>query len=133
MSYCRFSSGFSDVYVIGSTYEDTDQPCWVCFCEDNPVYVATKEEMIKHLEQHVANGIRVPDYAFNRLRREIQDDEVLTPDEIALMEQRRKPFDGQMARLYIDRLFASHRALQARLDELETEQALWVEKGWKRR
>lgn len=78
MSYARWSEG--DVYV----YEDVSGGFTCCGCslhpdndkEDGPdevksINVKTRQEMLAHLDKHVAAGHLVPSRAVERLKREI--------------------------------------------------------------
>ena len=101
MSYCRSGGPDSDVYLIGCryalecfgggwrlegtapvhergefpTYEATDEgivePGGI-HEEELTFSTASRGEMITHLEAHRAAGHKVPEYAFDRLRREIE-------------------------------------------------------------
>jgi len=70
MSYCRFASDGSDVYVIGSTFEG--EPCWVCHCTPDPFMTLSRQVMVNHLAYHRGQGDKVPDHAFERLHKEIK-------------------------------------------------------------
>jgi hypothetical protein len=61
MSYCRMADD-SDVYV----YPDSRGGFTCC------VTVATRAEMLAHLEEHRANGDLVPERAIERLRAEME-------------------------------------------------------------
>lgn len=64
MSYCRYSDD-SDVYVISS-----GRYIFTCFC--HPTFVCkTRQEMLAHLQEHIANGDKVPQRAIDRLNKEI--------------------------------------------------------------
>lgn len=76
MSYCRFSEG--DVYMY-SNLSEMKIVCCACRLLDKDRYglrgnfsFDTLEEALKHLEEHVKVGHRVPEYAFRLLREEIK-------------------------------------------------------------
>jgi hypothetical protein len=66
MSYCRNNGKDSDVYVIG-TRDGLE-----CFCEDHLVLIS-RAGMIAHLRDHQRQGDKVPERAFERLYREIDE------------------------------------------------------------
>lgn len=79
MVYCRFGDG--DVYLCHS---GDHYVC--CACRLNPtskgeesgrygdVLMDSPEEALRHLEIHETCGARVPNHAFDRLKREIGED-----------------------------------------------------------
>lgn len=74
MSYCRFSPEESDVYVFGTvaTAGEKIECCGCRLVSDEPAYpLLDAPEMLKHLEAHRQAGHLVPEYAMERLRREI--------------------------------------------------------------
>lgn len=91
MSYVRWGDRGSDVYVIG--IGDGRAHCVGCFlAEDMPGstpapegWARTFEEMVAHLEEHVASGQVVPGHVFERLAADIverdRDGAALTPEE----------------------------------------------------
>ena len=74
MSYCRFSEG--DVYM----YPDSFGAIICCGCNLLRAITSsvfwTPEEALEHLEEHRKAGHTVPERAFNRLRKEIEEEEV---------------------------------------------------------
>ena len=84
MSYCRWGAD-SDVYVYGSEREvkGTTERVWVCMeCTlyaDNPavgegdVYAPYLRGLRAHLEEHRLRGDKVPDYAFERIDKEMAE------------------------------------------------------------
>ena len=84
MSYCRWI-GDSDVYVFSYDCQDEYycEPKGVgilcCACSlnnDESLLCKTKEEMIEHLIEHRKNGERVPQYAIDMLKAEIEAEKV---------------------------------------------------------
>lgn len=74
MSYCRANGQDSDVYVIATTSSSSEKTVWwCCGCKREGCAVDNRQEMIGHLERHVAEGDKVPERAFERLRREIRE------------------------------------------------------------
>ena len=74
MSIIRFGSDGSDVYVYyGDDYEGRE--CLVCCgCNIGHAYnYDTEEDMIEHLDAHRAAGQVVPDIAYARLQRAIEE------------------------------------------------------------
>jgi hypothetical protein len=90
MSYCRFSDG--DVYMFASTQGGVE--CCACRLTPQETYVTeltlgqpqhyqmhgslnfkTEQDALAHLEHHRAAGHDVPEYALERLRREIAEKE----------------------------------------------------------
>lgn len=72
MSYCRKNGEDSDVYLflhVGGWLE-----CCGCNLDpEHPHYIAfSRIEMIKHLGEHRKQGDKVPERAFDRLRRELR-------------------------------------------------------------
>ncbi len=68
MSYCRFSD-HSDVYVYGSP----DRRYTCCVCSLSKIWGhATAADMMTHLEEHIAAGHQVPQYAIDRLQGDIE-------------------------------------------------------------
>lgn len=75
MSYARANGIDSDVYVCG-TGNGIE-----CFCAYGNNYSAgprgflatTAQEMIDHLNIHAAHGDKVPERAFTRLTKEVED------------------------------------------------------------
>lgn len=66
MSYCRNNGDDSDVYVIPT------ERGLVCYTHNEPFECGhDPAAMIAHLEQHRADGYKVPEYAFERLRAEV--------------------------------------------------------------
>ena len=66
MSYCRVGED-SDVYVIS----DVSHGVPTCYsCGIIPLY---PKDMVLHLIQHIRDGDKVPDRAFQRLLNEIED------------------------------------------------------------
>ena len=78
MSYCRTGKD-SDVYMFGQMIFGMDGGLVCCNC----LFVGnfgskmgmTKEEALKHLKKHIEKGHKVPDYAIERLCREIEQEE----------------------------------------------------------
>ena len=69
MSYCRFGSGGSDVYV----YRDSGGKVHCCMCsldDDCCLVVDGPREMIAHLREHQKAGHCVPAAALQRLESE---------------------------------------------------------------
>lgn len=79
MSYCRKDGLSSDVYVI-PTGDGKGVMGWECLsCNLAPegkrwYFCYTRQEILKHLEQHRISGDRVPEYATDRLKREILEE-----------------------------------------------------------
>jgi len=48
--------------------------CFWCSLHGKTIVLLTPEEALKHLEEHRAKGDTVPKRAFNRLRKEIEDE-----------------------------------------------------------
>ena len=75
MSYCRNNGEDSDVYVVATKMAEMDVPgWWCCGCKmekSNQNFFFTREETIKHLLRHREKGDKVPERAFERLRKEI--------------------------------------------------------------
>lgn len=79
MSYVRWGNRGSDVYVIG--VDDDGAHCVACsLAEDMPGSAPrpegrawTLEEMIAHLEEHVAFGHVVPGHVFEELAADIAE------------------------------------------------------------
>lgn len=74
MSYCRWNGIDSDVYVIATYYQGKE--AWDCICcsiaTNNLMgLVHTRQEMLDHLLEHRLVGNRVPQYAIDRLQKEI--------------------------------------------------------------
>jgi hypothetical protein len=69
MSYCRSDGQTSDVYVYRSALSGVLR----CACEDSGRFLDNKA-MILHLIEHLRNGDRVPQSAFERLLDEIQEE-----------------------------------------------------------
>lgn len=68
MSYCRFGVNDSDLYIIGSSSRSDDRHCYICYCFD-PDYgdmkestFYTKESIVRHIENHITLGDKVPNY-----------------------------------------------------------------------
>ena len=78
MSYCSFAKGESDVYLWGRDLLG----CWICqSCRLAPELIGgfykadafvSLKEVKAHLEAHQAAGHLVPDYAFERIEREMK-------------------------------------------------------------
>ncbi|MGD9155119.1 MAG: hypothetical protein PVG90_06430 [Bacillota bacterium] len=69
MSYCRWGDE-SAVYMIG-----VDDGIYCCSCKLNgPHLFKTRTDAIDHLLRHRDNGDKVPDYAFELLKKEIESD-----------------------------------------------------------
>lgn len=70
MSYCRFSDG--DVYLL--PYVNGGILCCACWLNDrdNNIFYSRKE-VIAHLDKHREAGFEVPEYAYDRLRKEIKE------------------------------------------------------------
>lgn len=70
MSYCRFGKD-SDVYL----YKHVDGGWTCCECElEAPIHsvsLPTAPQVAHHLEQHVAAGHKVPQYALDRVNAEL--------------------------------------------------------------
>lgn len=72
MSYCRANGKDSDVYVIATRLPEMDVPgWWCCGCKHEENFFLTRERTIEHLLKHREEGDKVPERAFERLRREI--------------------------------------------------------------
>lgn len=72
MSYCRWGPD-SDVYVYPAGHGNRDLiVCCGCALrgDDDDDVAETPQQMIAHLDRHVAAGHKVPEAAFERLRRE---------------------------------------------------------------
>lgn len=69
MSYCR-RLGDSDVYMYPT--EDAICCCDCFISEEREPSFATRKEAIKHLLQHRKKNQKVPQYAIDRLKREIK-------------------------------------------------------------
>lgn len=65
MSYVRFGSDGSDVYVYLS---DRGLECCGCRLVERGFTAASTEEMVTHLAEHTAAGDGVPDYVVPDLR-----------------------------------------------------------------
>lgn len=77
MSYCRFSD--ADVYMFPSLYNNKPVViCCACFLTadfgESSVILDTKQEALKHLDLHRAAGHNVPEYAYDRLKEEIEEE-----------------------------------------------------------
>lgn len=68
MSYARNDGTDSDVYVILMGVG------LVCFCKDHFV-TGDPRAMIDHLRWHQAQGDKVPDRTFERLKRDLENNE----------------------------------------------------------
>ena len=86
MSYCRNNGKNSDVYVIATICPKSGKDGWECCgCKRTPkedcvlgnftipgtCFFSSRQKRIKHLEWHLLAGDKVPQRAFDRLRREI--------------------------------------------------------------
>lgn len=74
MSYARFGPD-SDVYAFPSS--GGSYVCSGCYRGRQPgtsVWFETAAELLGHLEMHRAMGDKVPDYALDRLSREIHEE-----------------------------------------------------------
>lgn len=70
MSYCRWTPD-SDVYVYEASRHGF--VCCMCSIDDrDDVHTETRSGMVEHLAKHEAAGERVPAYAAERLRAEIE-------------------------------------------------------------
>lgn len=73
MSYCRFGDD-SDVYVFGTYGHNKEEVFECCGClmmgDMKPFHCKTKNEMVKHLFEHMRNGHKVPTYAIDHLKKE---------------------------------------------------------------
>lgn len=88
MSYVRRGQDGSDVYVYPSEYDDAEGRLveqWVCLHLDEEgehgpgtLYAKTRREILDHLLEHRRAGDIVPEYALERLRKEMAA-EGLTP------------------------------------------------------
>lgn len=70
MSYCRFSDG--DVYM----YEHVNGfiECCACSLKDGKsVALLNRKDALEHLYQHRDNEDKVPEYAINRLIKDIKE------------------------------------------------------------
>ncbi|KKM64791.1 hypothetical protein LCGC14_1497850 [marine sediment metagenome] len=89
MSYCRNNGKDSDVYLIATGNVNTNENGWECCgCPRVPredsvfegitipgsPFFTTLQETIAHLEEHRRLGDKVPESAFERLRREIAEE-----------------------------------------------------------
>ena len=66
MSYCRFSED-SDVYVIASGYGGFQ----IYLKGGGAEGFATRQETLNYLSELQKKGLKIPDYALNRLQEEI--------------------------------------------------------------
>jgi hypothetical protein len=80
MSYCRQGED-SDVYVIRSG----DQ--LVCYCNVGSFHCFSEQDMITHLRDHEAEGLKVPQRAYDRLEAERQGNPYETDVQRALREE----------------------------------------------
>lgn len=70
VSYARFTYD-SDVYVFYSV--DHMYECCGCCLRSTSFCCGTAKEMIEHLEQHRVVGHKVPEYALERLRQDVEE------------------------------------------------------------
>lgn len=70
MSYCR-AGGDSDVYVMATAVKGKIN--WWCVCDNPDNFTETREAMLEHLYKHREDGDRVPEYAIERLQKEIRE------------------------------------------------------------
>lgn len=74
MSYCRFAD--SDVYMFHHVADGF--LCMLCRLDPDADRMGwstnSRQEAIRHLEAHRQAGHAVPDHAFERLRREIEEE-----------------------------------------------------------
>jgi hypothetical protein len=73
MSYCRNNGKDSDVYVVASFSDTEKKEIWACYCNLSPFIAYSRQGMITHLKEHELKGDKVPQRAFDRLRREITE------------------------------------------------------------
>lgn len=78
MSYCRWGPD-SDVYVYVTervVKEETEHYWVCCMCklhQEGNIYAPNLASLRQHLEHHREQGDKVPDYAFERIDREIAE------------------------------------------------------------
>ncbi len=72
MSYARFGED-SDVYIYKSTDKDGND-VWVCDEVSRVYEFKTIPELLKHLEEHIKNGDKVPGYCFQELLDELENE-----------------------------------------------------------
>ena len=70
MSYCRFTRGVSDLYIINTSYGVIQ--CLGCPLHGS-VSIETRTEMIAHVKEHIEAGHLVPPYVLQRLERELKE------------------------------------------------------------
>lgn len=75
MSYCRWEARDSDCYIFFNS--DGFYECMLCkLGRDTSGYLNhwldTAQEMLAHMEKHVAAGHRVPDYAIAAMREQAE-------------------------------------------------------------
>jgi hypothetical protein len=70
MSYVRWGSDGSNVYMIA----DCSGGWWCVGCDMEGKRSATRTGMLKHLQAHRDAGDIVPEYVFDRLKHELQED-----------------------------------------------------------
>lgn len=75
MSYCRFGEG--DVYLCLNSMGWHN--CIWCSLHGKTIALWTPEEALAHLEEHRLAGDTVPERAFNRLRKEIEEEKKNEP------------------------------------------------------
>ena len=96
MSYCRFSED-SDVYLYPHVYGD--YVCCACRLRETfgSTVLFTLEEVLEHLQAHQDVGHKVPEYAFERIKAEIEE---LGPEyDNSLTEEDKEEFERISAKL----------------------------------
>lgn len=69
MSYCRKGTKDSDIYLIYNIYG-----FYECFCTPLESFTCeTPEEMYDHLLEHKEEGLKVPESALIRLKKEFKE------------------------------------------------------------
>ena len=70
MSYCRYGTDGSDLYI----YEDTNNRklccCGCCFTVAGDFYSGSPAVMLRHVRRHLRQGEHVPQHAIDQLARE---------------------------------------------------------------
>jgi len=75
VSYCRWENRDSDCYIFLNS--DGFYECMVCPLGRDPDgymhhWLETAQEMLDHMHKHVAAGHRVPDYAIDAMREDVE-------------------------------------------------------------
>lgn len=73
MSYCRPNGADSDIYVIQG--KSQGKVFWQCFCGKKNSYTHNQKHMLKHMLKHKKEGLKVPEYALDRMKEELKENE----------------------------------------------------------